>query len=352
MIIKLASNCFFVKGYKMNLLFDTQNKLWYHIKENEEELLSENLERSKKEYLYNHGIILKYPNFLQDRLPQVNTDYISPQHCESVILDFNSKSPYDAIDALKKLDSLNLVNAQLRFFAIPNPVKLKEIIEFLDYLTIESVEIILPFSEDLLNLFESDDFLEKSSKVFRVFMHSVNLGNSFRKSEIKKIYFSNEMIVDDSNCGKISPFNFSQNSKHYYKSRNFNSCLFKKIGIDVNGNIRNCPSLPEKIGNITDLNLNLDLTQFSTDKIKKDDIEVCQDCEFRHICTDCRAFTDSKSRPNARPSKCNYNPYIAKWSHEEGYRTLAECGVISNENEFSIDHEKIVEINKELWGEE
>ena len=36
---------------------------------------------------------------------------------------------------------------------------------------------------------------------------------------------------------------------------------------------------------------------------------------------------------------------------EEGYRTLAECGVVSNAEGFSIDHERIAAINAELWGE-
>ncbi len=36
---------------------------------------------------------------------------------------------------------------------------------------------------------------------------------------------------------------------------------------------------------------------------------------------------------------------------EEDYFSLAECGVVSNETEFSIDHERIAEINKQLWGE-
>jgi hypothetical protein len=49
-------------------------------------------------------------------------------------------------------------------------------------------------------------------------------------------------------------------------------------------------------------------------------------------------------------TECNYNPYIAKWKGEEGYRTLAECGVTSNEQGFSIDHERIAKINDELWG--
>lgn len=27
-------------------------------------------------------------------------------------------------------------------------------------------------------------------------------------------------------------------------------------------------------------------------KLTKDEIEICKDCEFRYICTDCRAYTE------------------------------------------------------------
>ena len=53
--------------------------------------------------------------------------------------------------------------------------------------------------------------------------------------------------------------------------------------------------------------------------IKKDDIKICQDCEFRHICTDCRAFIDNPNDKYSHPAKCEYNPYQAKWKGEAGY---------------------------------
>ena len=40
--------------------------------------------------------------------------------------------------------------------------------------------------------------------------------------------------------------------------------------------------------------------------ISKDKINVCKDCEFRYICTDCRAFVESKYD---KPLKCGYDPY-------------------------------------------
>ena len=68
--------------------------------------------------------------------------------------------------------------------------------------------------------------------------------------------------------------------------------------------------------------------------IKKDDIDVCKDCEFRHICTDCRAFIKDENDIYSQPAKCGYNPYIAKWESQEGYITVEEWRK-SNNNELA-----------------
>jgi SPASM domain peptide maturase of grasp-with-spasm system len=47
--------------------------------------------------------------------------------------------------------------------------------------------------------------------------------------------------------------------------------------------------------------------------ISKDQIKVCQDCEFRHICTDCRAYLSDKEDIFSKPAKCGYNPYTNTW---------------------------------------
>jgi len=47
--------------------------------------------------------------------------------------------------------------------------------------------------------------------------------------------------------------------------------------------------------------------------INKDQIEICRDCEFRHICTDCRAFLKDSNNTYSKPLKCSYNPYTSKW---------------------------------------
>jgi radical SAM protein with 4Fe4S-binding SPASM domain len=48
--------------------------------------------------------------------------------------------------------------------------------------------------------------------------------------------------------------------------------------------------------------------------INKNQIKICQDCEFRYICTDCRALIEDKNNIYSKPKFCNYDPYTATWN--------------------------------------
>jgi radical SAM protein with 4Fe4S-binding SPASM domain len=70
--------------------------------------------------------------------------------------------------------------------------------------------------------------------------------------------------------------------------------------------------MPESFGKLGEISLReLTINPRFTKlwKTRKDDINTCKDCEFRYICSDCRAFVQSENKP----LKCNYNPYIANW---------------------------------------
>ena len=62
--------------------------------------------------------------------------------------------------------------------------------------------------------------------------------------------------------------------------------------------------------------------------IKKDDIHVCKDCEFRYICTDCRAFVQKLDDIRSKPLKCGYNPYTGQW----------EDWQVQEKNQNTIEH--------------
>lgn len=133
-------------------------------------------------------------------------------------------------------------------------------------------------------------------------------------------------MVDETQCGIISESLFSINIDSYLRSLSGNSCLFKKISVDKNGNVKNCPSFQHSYGNIRETDIisvhSKNEYQFISN-IKKDDILICKDCEFRIICTDCRAYKKDPNNIFSQPEKCMYNPYIAKWQREQ-YTYIAD----------------------------
>ncbi len=146
--------------------------------------------------------------------------------------------------------------------------------------------------------------------------------DDYQRSMGNRLILTKQRLKSKLNCGKISKCIFQTNLRNIVTSKSHNSCLNRKISIDVNGDIKNCPSMPESYGNIKDTTLEEALNKPGFKKywnITKDDIEVCRDCEFRYICTDCRAYTErttfnKKGLDLSKPLKCGYNPYTNKWA--------------------------------------
>ncbi|MDR1348812.1 MAG: SPASM domain-containing protein [Prevotellaceae bacterium] len=133
--------------------------------------------------------------------------------------------------------------------------------------------------------------------------------------------------LKNNTCGVVDKYYFTQNIFHITEALHHNTYLHKKLFIDKSGNIKNCPFSETVFGNILNDDVEKIITTSSFKKywnIKKDDIEVCKDCEFRYVCTDCRVFIKESSNIYSQPANCNYNPYIAKWKGEEGYITVEE----------------------------
>jgi SPASM domain peptide maturase of grasp-with-spasm system len=139
----------------------------------------------------------------------------------------------------------------------------------------------------------------------------------FLHSKSTSIYFSNRLLTNKL-CGYILPEIFENNLELYTESLKYNTCLNRKISIDENGEIKNCPSMTKSFGNIKNITLEQAVNKEGfkdTWNIKKDDIAICKDCEFRHICTDCRAYLQNPYDIFSKPLKCGYNPYTNKWEN-------------------------------------
>lgn len=144
-----------------------------------------------------------------------------------------------------------------------------------------------------------------------------NCDNYRTKNTTQNLKFTSKNLSLNTNiCGIVDKELFVCNFQHIEESLAHNTCLNRKIAIDAEGNIKNCPSMKESFGNIRDTTLEEAINKSGFKKywnIKKDEITKCKDCEFRHVCTDCRAYIDSPEDIYSAPLKCGYNPYTCEW---------------------------------------
>ena len=168
-------------------------------------------------------------------------------------------------------------------------------------------------------------------------------------------YFINDEYINVSIYNKSSTSYLILSDEILYKNYNVNSYSFNILKVndkgecfDIYGNVINFDLKQNKLNRIELLSLFNHKIHYVTKK----HIDICKDCDLKYLCVDSRLPIERFESEWFHQIECNYNPYIAKWKDEEGYCTLEECGVISNEYGFSIDNDKIAKINAELWGEE
>lgn len=157
-------------------------------------------------------------------------------------------------------------------------------------------------------------YLYSSEKAKRVDV--VNHLSDFAPMSLGEIIYVEEDFDDGKCCGQIH-FNSLDFSGYWITNMLIkkNGCLYKKVALKKDGTIVNCPCLNEEYGHIQNTAIK-DVIQNKTFKrwgeIKKDEIHVCQECEYRYNCTDCRAFRSSADILS-KPSKCKYNPRTSSW---------------------------------------
>ncbi len=356
--LKVQAECLPVRGYRRSTLCDLPreeyklipNDMYDFLVEYENKLVANIAKDFDPEdldeyltYLENHEYVFYCEDWEIELFTKIDMTYKYPGHISNLILDIRSKPAYDMAKAVEVASKLGPVNIQVRAYEEVNFNVIEDFLEHINGMRIRSVDFIIKYSEDITNE-QIEAFCEKYKQVLSFVFHSAPFSKVdsvvIVQKLVRRIGYVEQPILDHTACGNISPHYFNSNITFYTESQHHNTCLNQKLSIDVDGNIKNCPSMPESYGNINEVD-ELELTEIVKSKafqkywnIKKDDIKICRDCEFRHICTDCRAYREDDADMYSKPLKCGYNPYIAKWNTEEGYQTVAESiadGVVSEE---------------------
>lgn len=151
--------------------------------------------------------------------------------------------------------------------------------------------------------------------VFKIIFYGEKFESSIKTDiliELKEKKFGKciEKATVDGNFCKIteSIVNFN---------KQYNSCWGTVIAITSDGKIRPCIHSQIEVGNIEneigDIDRLLEKMQPYW-KFNKNKVDRCRNCEFRHVCYDCREIAMRKNGEIAGPNPlCNYNPHTGSW---------------------------------------
>jgi len=299
----------FVFGYKNVCIQNTNQESFLTLEKNLYNKVSKTKDffmfLCSKKYAYN----LYGKNFFlsKDNMSEIQTT--NPYEINSIVIEKNAS-----------LDDLHIL--------------------LINKLTIQSVglkdECTLEWLSDLSNI------IENTSISYVEFNYSVSL----EKQLVIKGIFSNVYCQFNDSLSEKKLI-FVINELFYIEAKHFNPYYNSKLLIKNNGGIYNSILNGNRIkskGGITP-----NENWFST----KEKTDVCMSCEYRFMCFDKKIPILRNAGRWYHNEECDYNPYIAKWKGDNGYQTLSECSIVSDENGFSIDDEKVAKINKLLCdGEE
>jgi SPASM domain peptide maturase of grasp-with-spasm system len=251
-----------------------------------------------------------------DAFPPLDLAWERPERVTNALIDVDGRSRHDWPSLLAQLDALGCQALQVRWFRHAPLEELESVLGAMARGRLRSVELLLPhdpaWGERTLH-----ELVLRHQRVVGIVVHSAPEERVDRGSELGTIIFHRaEAVTSHHHCGAVSPQWLTASLEGFTEARAFNSCLNRKLSVDAAGDIRNCPSMPRSFGNAADTPLQaaLDHPDFRAAwGITKDQVAVCRDCEFRYLCTDCRAFVQDPADARSKPAKCAYDPYQARW---------------------------------------
>jgi len=342
MYVHLFADCMPVKGASVMAIYDlTRNDIillpqeyyeWISNMASDKigKLIAQLQDEEKERFVEFIGFLYtnEYITFVEDPsiFPPLEETWDMPAIIQNAVIDVNLLA-HDFNKIFKELDTLGCHFVQIRCFSnLLNEDSIYALVSSCYHTSVQSIELLLKYNACIADKFYIK-LVEDHPIISSLIIHSaleekvldVDYGcNEVAGEYIKKqIQLVTEIIDSHHHCGIIAIGNFcAPTVSTFFENKLFNGCLNRKISIDALGEIKNCPSMPESYGNISNTSLDnaLNGTAFKNKwKITKDQIEVCKDCQFRYACTDCRAFVEKPADLYSKPLKCGYDPYNNEW---------------------------------------
>lgn len=349
---KLFACCIPVLGAKKSIICDLQRNSYCEIPNAMYHILTQYQNESFSELtdiFEDQETLIEYFDFLKknefgfwtetpEKFPELSRNWDHPSLITNAIIDVNDHSNHNFKKIFLELEIVGCTDLQIRFFnSVVTCDTLEAILKHTQNSKVACIDIIIPFQQHFSREWLCG-FCVKFQRINRISVYNYPEENLFKvyEGDPKELYaqvvFTPQIIESDAHCGIIDPYYFIADTEGFMESMQFNSCLNRKVGIDVSGEIRNCPSMKTSFGNIRATSIEEVIVKEQFKElwlINKDKIKVCQDCEFRHICTDCRAFITEENDLFSKPSKFGYDPYSGTWESKSEISDQLETQKVS-----------------------
>jgi len=357
-IFKLFSDCIPVKGFTRSIIYDLTRKTYYLIT-NElydfirysegstlEEIRNSNLIDSKTldiylEFLTQRDLIAWIDIADKDQFPAIDLTWESPYELTSIIIEID-ENPYDWTTVSQTFfKDTNTPYVALNFLSLSSIEAIRKILDALQAHPIRGVYLYIPFHKE----FTKEVIIELSSnyeKIVHIEVYNSPIPENYQLKQATVATTKKDQIV----YGEASERNFHCNISNITEALNYNLFYNRKLILSEKAN-KNNPAVVD-YSNIQRSLENSQLKELW--EIKKDDVLVCSDCEYRYMCPDGRIPVKNKRGIWYFNNECHYNPYICKWAHEQNYMTLEDCGVTCSDEIFYINTEQLKNMLTKIYN--
>jgi SPASM domain peptide maturase of grasp-with-spasm system len=269
---KLYAHCIPVKGFKRSTICDLQREDIYYVPNSLAELFINGKDQTWEEIKESHSdnieVLDEYLDYLIENnlgfwtdepslFPDLNLSWESSSLISNAIVDIDESSVYDFKVITGRLIEAGCRHIQIRFYRTATATELRELCTALNDSLIRSLEIVVKYNGELEDLF-FEELIGSCKRIKSIFIHSAPETRLYQLvgkdvgygANMGNILFTTQCIDSNKCCGMINPLNFSVNLLLFTESQHYNSCLNRKVGIDVDGSIKNCPSSTKVYGNI------------------------------------------------------------------------------------------------------
>jgi SPASM domain peptide maturase of grasp-with-spasm system len=338
----LFADCYPVKGYKRSMIYDLTSKKVHFIPTAYFDLLQQ-CRKYKIGELYlmlnspsDRQEFRKFLDYLVENnlaewvdditlFPPLNIEWHHPSEITNAIIDIDpKKKSLNYSTVFDQLDELGCYHIQVRAFTGISLSGIKKLLSRTRGKKFRSLQLLTKYDPAITSE-QMAGIIAEFPVIDTIVVHSAPRDKLVAPKKKKYTPFGKIMYVTQTmdschSCGviNINALNIP-NIGGFMENKLYNGCLNRKISIDAIGDIKNCPSMTRSYGNIGSRTLKDVVDKEEGFRklwaINKDQVKICKDCEYRYMCTDCRAYLQDPSDAYSKPAKCKYNPYLAKWEN-------------------------------------